>query len=141
MQDIVILRPDKGNAVVVLDKYYYDTTLLSMIKDPEKFKKLEEDPTTSRETSLRNYLCSLRKKKLFDREAYLKLYPTGSQPARIYGVPKMRKMKNGDRNPSLRPIISSIGTYNYNLAKHLSEILTPLIPAEFCTKDSCLRFN
>ena len=37
---------------------------------------------------------------------------------------------------SLRPIISSIGTYNYNLAKFLTELLDPVIPKEHCAKDS-----
>ncbi|XP_065654895.1 uncharacterized protein LOC136081502 [Hydra vulgaris] len=37
---------------------------------------------------------------------------------------------------SSRPIVSSIGTYNYQLAKFLRELVSPLIPSEFCTKDS-----
>ena len=37
---------------------------------------------------------------------------------------------------SLRPIISSIGTYNYNLAKFLTELLDPVISKEHCAKDS-----
>ena len=36
----------------------------------------------------------------------------------------------------LRPIISSIGTYNYNLAKFLTELLHPVISKEHCAKDS-----
>ena len=36
---------------------------------------------------------------------------------------------------SLRPIISSIGTYNCNLAKFLTELLDPVIPLESCAKD------
>ena len=37
---------------------------------------------------------------------------------------------------SLRPIISSIGTYNYNLAKFLTELLDPVISKEHCADDS-----
>ena len=36
---------------------------------------------------------------------------------------------------NFRPIISSIGTYNYNLFKYLCELLSPNLPNEFCTKD------
>ena len=36
----------------------------------------------------------------------------------------------------LRPIISSIGTYNYNLAKFLTELLDPVTSKEHCAKDS-----
>ena len=38
-------------------------------------------------------------------------------------------------NFSLRTIISSIGTYNYNLAKFLTELLDPVISKEHCAKD------
>ena len=37
---------------------------------------------------------------------------------------------------SLRPIISFVGTYNYNLAKFLTELLHPVISKEHCAKDS-----
>ena len=37
---------------------------------------------------------------------------------------------------SLRPIISYIGTYNYNLAKFLSSLLESVISTTYCTKDS-----
>ena len=36
---------------------------------------------------------------------------------------------------SLRPIISSIGTYNNNLSKFLTNLLAPVIPTINCTKD------
>ena len=41
---------------------------------------------------------------------------------------------------SLWPIISSIGTYNYNLVKFLTELLDPVIPKEYRAKDS-FRFS
>ena len=40
----------------------------------------------------------------------------------MYGLPKIHK-----DNVPIRPIISAIGTYNYRLAKYLTEILTPLV--------------
>ena len=36
----------------------------------------------------------------------------------------------------LRPIISSIGTYNYNLAKYLTNRLTPYIPKKYSVNDT-----
>ena len=38
--------------------------------------------------------------------------------------------------PNFRPIVSSIGTYNYNLSEYLCELLSPNLPNEFCTKDT-----
>ena len=37
---------------------------------------------------------------------------------------------------SLRPIVSSINSYNYNLANYLYELLTSFIPSAHCTQDS-----
>ena len=45
------------------------------------------------------------------------------QPARIYGLPKMHKVREPSSAPPFRPIVSSIGTYNYNLAKFLCTLL------------------
>ena len=38
---------------------------------------------------------------------------------------------------SLRPIVSSIGTYNYNLAKLLTEPIDIVMPKEHCAKSFC----
>ena len=78
----------------------------------------------------------MKKEGLFDSVVYEKIYPTGSQPARIYGLPKIHKIKGDVTLPPLRPIVSSIGTYNYNLAKYLSGLLSPIIPMNHCAKDS-----
>ncbi|CAF1407553.1 unnamed protein product [Rotaria sp. Silwood1] len=47
--------------------------------------------------------------------------PTGSQPARIYGLPKIHKI-----GAPLRPIVSASGTFNCNLAKLLANKLDHL---------------
>ena len=54
----------------------------------------------------------------------------------MYGLPKLHKVPKNFPNPPFRPVVSSIGTYNYQLAKFLSDILTPLIPSNHCTSDS-----
>ncbi|XP_065677362.1 uncharacterized protein LOC136092752 [Hydra vulgaris] len=64
------------------------------------------------------------------------MYPVGSQPARTYALPKMHKVSKNNSLPTFRPIISTIGTYNYNLAKHLCHLLSPHVPKQLCTLDS-----
>ena len=64
-----------------------------------------------------------------------KIYPSGSCPAKIYGSPKMHEPFDSNSLPNFRPIVSSSGTYNYNLSKYLCELLSPNLPNEFCTKD------
>ena len=65
--------------------------------------------------------------------SYHKLYPTGSNPGKFYGLSKIHKLKDGDgiEKLSLRPIISNIGTSTYHTAKFLSNLLQPLTKSEY----------
>ena len=133
-KNIVITKPDKGNSVVILDRDVYDNCMLNILNDNTKFGILNEDPTISRETSLQNKLRALKKKGFFNEAEYEKIYPTGSVPARIYGLPKMHKQYT--EFPSFRPIVSSLGTFNYNLAVFLGNLLSDNIPTEFSCSDT-----
>ena len=62
------------------------------------------------------------------------MYPSASAPARIYGTPKTHKFSSSDSFPKLRPIVSSIGASNYNLAHFLSDLLSPLVPNDYSCK-------
>ena len=64
-------------------------------------------------------LRKLKQKTFFNKNEYDKLYPSGSATACIYGTPKMHKFSSSDSFSKARPIISSIGTFNYNLAHFL----------------------
>ena len=89
-----------------------------------------------REASLQRFLRKLKQKIFFNENEYDKLYPSGSAPARIYGTPKMHKFSSSDSFPKLRPIVSSIGTFNYNLARFLCNLLSPLVPNDYSCKDT-----
>ena len=62
--------------------------------------------------------------------------PSGSAPACTYGTPKMHKFSSSDSFPKLRPIVSSIGTFNYNLACFLCDCLSSLVPNDYSCKDN-----
>ena len=72
---------------------------------------------------------------------YDKFYPSGSAPARIYGTPKMHKFSSSDLFPKRRPIVSSIGTFNYNLARFLCDLLSPLVTNDYSSKDTFSFFS
>ena len=135
-KDIVIMKPDKGNGVVILDRKLYNNAIEEIISDSSKFEKLNEDPTLKREASLQRFLRKLKQKNFFNEIEYDKLYLSGSAPARIYGTPKMHKFSSSDSFPKLRPIVSSIGTFNYNLARFLCDLLSPLVPNDYSCKDT-----
>jgi len=48
----------------------------------------------------------------------------------------MHKVREPSSAPPLRPIVSSTGTYNYNLAKFLCTLLDPHISSDFCARDT-----
>ena len=64
------------------------------------------------------------------------MYPSGSAPAHIYDTPKMHKFSSSDLFLKLRPIVSSIDSFNYNLARFLCDVLSPLAPNDYSCKDT-----
>ena len=123
--NIVVLKPDKGNNVVAVNKTDNIKGILDIINDTNKFAKLESDPTTYKEDSLQRLLCNLQKNGKIDKDIYSSIYPSDSQPAHIYGLPKMPKIQSSNAIPPFRPIVSSVNTYNYQLAKYLFTLLRP----------------
>ena len=87
------------------------------------------------EASLQRFLRKLKQKKINEIE-YDKLYPSGFAPARVYGTPKMQKVSSADSFPKLRPIVSSVGTFNYNLARFVCDLLSPVVPNDCSCKDT-----
>ena len=134
--NIIILKPDKGNGVVILDRNIYLDSCFNILNDKSKFKLLDNDPTLLREGRLKRFISQLKKKRSIDDDTYCKIFPKGSQPAKFYGLPKLHKKRDNHMQPPLRPIVSSIGAYNYNLAKYLSSLLVPLLPDTYSVKDS-----
>ena len=136
--NILITKADKGNGVVIVDSIYYMSSMYEILNDMSKFLKLRSDPTICRENKLQRFLCSLKNKDFFNKDVYDNIYPCGpiSKPARIYGNPKTHKLKSKTDKSTFGSILSSIGTYNYKLAKFLGEILNLIIPSQNCATDS-----
>ena len=135
-KNIIICRPDKGNGVVIIDKSIYIRKMLELLNDSSKFRKINEDPTRKREGQLQRFLRTLKGSRFLDDFTYSKVYPSGSQCGRLYGLPKLHKISSSSQVPPFRPVVSSIGTYNYQLAKYLSDMLTPLLPMNNCAQDT-----
>ena len=54
----------------------------------------------------------------------------------MYVTSKVHKIRSDSEVSSFRPIVSSIGSFNYNLSRFLSDMLTPFILTDYCTQDS-----
>ena len=66
----------------------------------------------------------------------MKVYPQGSSVARIYGLPKLHKLKSANDQLKVRPIVSCINSFNYGLSGYLAKLLNPLIPKDHCADDT-----
>ena len=64
------------------------------------------------------------------------MYLSGSAHARINGTPKMHRFSSSDSFRKLHPIVSSIGTFDYNLARFLCDLLSTLVPNDYPCKDT-----
>ena len=130
-KSIIITRPDKGRGMVIMNKNDYLSKMHAILNDSSKFKCLFVDPTITRENSLANLLRRLKKQGHFSEQSHHMARPSGSNPGRLYGLPKIHK-----DNVPLRSVLSAIGTYNYGLGKAFKQILSDIIKNKRIIKDS-----
>ena len=144
--DIIIQKADKGDTVVIIDKGAYKTKMKSLFSDSSKFKKLDiqNDKLLNfkldQERKLKDILKPLYDKGCFTKSQYLKICPSWSKPGILYGQAKVHKSVK-DNCPSLRPILSAVGTPTYGIAKFLVPFLKPLTENEYTVHDSLLFAN
>ena len=65
-------------------------------------------------------LIELRDNNLIEQQEYFRLKPTGTQPPRFYGLPKIHK-----DGTLMQPIVSYTGTPLYEISKYIANILKP----------------
>ena len=128
-KEIKVCRYDKGNGVVVLNCKDYFDKLDTIVLDKEKFEEIsfhESDvhPIITNENKIKDFLYRNIRGKI-DDVVYNSIVPSGSQPGKLYGLCKVHKAGN-----PLRPVISMLGTAEYQLAKYLDDFIKPNINEE-----------
>ena len=119
-------RPDKGNGVVIIYRNIKDKAIFEKISNTCKILKREGSP--------QRFLPNLKQKNIFNKNEYSILYPPGSAPTRIYGTSKMQKFSSSHSFPKLRPIVSSIGTLNYNFSHFFYDRFPTLVLNDYYCK-------
>ena len=114
-RSIVILQPDKGNGVAVLEKTQYDNKIKESLINKAKFKKLHQDVPIKRQTKLEKW-DNLEKKweKMFKWFRLWNIHPSSFASAKICDTPKMHNLTDSVSFPALQPITitSSPKTFN-----------------------------
>ena len=67
-KDIVLLKPDKGNGIVILNMADYNKGILDIISESRKFKELTNDPTICGESKLQLFLRDLKNNGNIDKD-------------------------------------------------------------------------
>ena len=129
-----ILKPDKGNGIVLLKNEDYYNCVQRIFDDRTKFEVVEKDPTVANLKTLQTYLNKLEDRKEISEEVKQRIRPKCGKYGRAHGQPKMHKAF--DNLPSFRPIVDCMGTVYSKLGKYLSELLYPLSVNEHSIKDS-----
>jgi sugar-specific transcriptional regulator TrmB len=129
---IVICKADKGNCIVILDKESYMKKAEDILKG-QQFEMLKDDKFhRKREEELNRYVFSLFKEGIIDQKLRYQLQSTCSSLSVFYGLPKVHK-----NDFPIRPIISTIRSYQYQLSKYLARAIREAGPqANSYIKDS-----
>ena len=118
----MVLTADKGVALVVIDTVDYIRKAKEILEDTNTYRVIHTDPTSRLKNKLINILRRTKAATGMQDNIYKKMCPTGVSPPKFYGLPKIHK-----KNIPLRPIVSSIGSVAYGVAKILAEIIKPLM--------------
>ena len=124
-KNIVIMKPDKGSGIVILNRADYITKMEEIVNDSTKFKLTSNQDvygiSRTIENRVRTYLREhVKKPGYISDEVYKQLYPNGSHIGVLYGLPKVHK-----RNNPMRPICSMVGTSTYELGKFVAKLIQP----------------
>ena len=121
-KNCMVLTADKGVVLVVIDTVDYIKKANEILEDTNTYRVIQTDPTSRLKNRLISILRRIKTATGLQENIYRKMYPTGASPPRFYGLPKIHK-----KNIPLRPIVSSIGSVAYGLAKVLADIIKPLM--------------
>ena len=111
IRETLIMKPDKGNGIVLLNKEDYTNSMENLFTNETKFKQLDSDPTITRLSSLESYLRKLKNINEITETQFKLMRPQNACTAKATGLPKIHKHFNN--LASFRPIIYTTGSAHY----------------------------
>ena len=144
--DILIVRADKANANVVMNRSEYEKQLEEMLMDSNTYAKITDrrrNPTTKTERDLETMLKIWFDLGHLTEADYWRLRSFDSIAASFYGVPKVHKVSLVEKKDHftveegvppvkipLRPIYSCIGSPTYQVSKYFAYLLKWLFQSD-----------
>ena len=133
-EKVMILKPDKGQGIVLVNKDDYIRNIECLFSDKTKFQVLDKDPTLQSLNTVQNYLNTLFNRGEISNDEKKSMRPKFAQIGRAHGLPKTHK--KFENLPPFRPIVDTTNTPYYGIAKFLANLLNPLTLNDFTVKDS-----
>ena len=115
----VIMKADKGNCFVVMDREDCDNKMEALLADRNTYELITRSRRIERDRNAT--LLNLKKQQKIDDSTYSKLRTTDGIPPAIRG-----SIKHHKEGHPLRPIVTCIGSALYNTSKFLTNILAPI---------------
>ena len=131
---ITILKPDKGQGVVLLKREDYTNRVETLLVGRSKFKRTHKDQTIMRLNTVQSYVNKLFNRGEINEEQKKLMRPKAAQIDRVYELPKIHKPFQ--HLPKFRLIIDTINTPYQGIGKPLTSLLNPLAQNEYVVKDS-----
>ena len=117
----MILKPDTGNEVVLMNDINYYDAMNQLFSDKMKFKIIDNDLTLSVLKTVQNYLNKLCKRNEITEAEKKWMRPMSAQLGRANGLPNIHKVFANI--PKFRPIIDTTNTPCYKIGQYLSSLL------------------
>jgi hypothetical protein len=123
---IYIIRSDKGNRTTIMNQNTYHKEMTEIVNNKLQFRVCRRNPINDIQKELISCIDKMIKKNYIDEKEKVKLIEKYPSTPRIYGLPKIHKMNDNNRENNkipLRTITSFINSPLYKLSKYLSDIL------------------
>ncbi|XP_072160566.1 uncharacterized protein [Bemisia tabaci] len=118
-RNLVVMKADKGNQVVVMNKNDYVNRTQRMLDDGD-FVQVIKDPTNDIAKKVSNALKAVT---VMDDKTKARLKASNPVTPKLYTLPKTHK-----QGEKMRPIVSNIDSPTYSLAKWLNKSFLQLGP-------------
>ena len=87
----MVLKPDKGQDIVLINKTDYYQSLKRLFGDRKKFQVLDHDPSIRNLTTSRNYIQAIYKHGENDKKEMKEMRPKVAQAGRAHGLSNTKK--------------------------------------------------
>ena len=120
-KDIQVVKGDKGNETVVIDKVEYKTKVTEHLNNTNTYSQIDDIPIKSLQRRVNYELMKLKNQHKISEDQYKFIRCNKEVVPKFYATIKTHK-----ENLPIRPIVAFNDSPTYGLAKFLSDILMPL---------------